>query len=96
MKMLVKNKNINKIKRFCWMICNLLRLTKKIHVKMEVWVIISFLLFLKDEVELIFAYMLFFLYNFNKNNYLFLNYIFRNNFNFLYNLKIYFILLLGR
>ena len=66
MKMLVKNKNINKIKRFCWMICNLLRLTKKIHVKMEVGVIISFLLFLKDEIKLIFVYKLLFFYNFYK------------------------------
>ena len=65
MKMLVKNKNINKIKRFSWMICNLLRLTKKIHVKMEVGVIISFLLFLKDEIKLIFVYIYFF-YNFYK------------------------------
>ena len=48
------------------MICNLLRLTKKIHVKMEAGVIISFLLFLKDEIKLIFVYTLLFFYNFNK------------------------------
>ena len=66
MKMLVKNKNINKIKRCGWMYCNLVRLTKKIHVKMEVGVIISFLLFLKDEIKLIFVYKLLFFYNFYK------------------------------
>jgi len=53
------------------MICNLLRLTKKIHVKMEAGVIISFLLFLKDEIKLIFYICCYFFIILIKNNYLF-------------------------